>query len=55
MSPPVDTDNEVDLAVELGGDQVGVVGGHVLDRVPLGHAPTPGDHPQAVTALNHTP
>ncbi|MEN8233346.1 MAG: hypothetical protein ABFR89_00300 [Actinomycetota bacterium] len=50
-----ETDDEVDLAVELGGDQVGVVAGHVLDRVPFGHAPTPGDPRQAVTALNQGP
>ena len=28
------TDNDVHLPVELGDDQVGVVGSHVLDRVP---------------------
>jgi hypothetical protein len=46
-----EADVEVDLAFDLFGDQVRVVGGRVFDRVTL-HAPTAGHHPQGVCVLD---
>ena len=47
-----EAERRIDLPVELVGDQLPVVVGHVRDGVPLRHVPLPGDDPGRVAVLH---